>query len=419
MLAGFFLFGADAQIKKPTTSVPSGGENTPSPKPKAISLHVSETEVYFAAKGGVKTLTVRTNASSWSVSAESSWCPAKKSGTSLILNCAANISSSLRDDYFYVNAGGKQVRVSIRQQAKQESISLSLSTTEVVFEAGGGTETVNVYTNAASWSTPVGVASWITKTHYSTYISLSASANTSTDERTDYFNVQAGDEIIRVNIKQKGKSSSTNENNIKFSLLSDGWYIKLKEAIINNPSYSYSDGSKYKGQMTGTTFSGLGAVFFAGSGSIYVGSWSNDKRHGQGIYIVNKDDYHISNCPNCKFYTGRWEEGLKSGYGTCYGPNGVFIDYGTYTNDYPSSSYTPDGYEESSYRFKTINYDSGNKYIGETKDGQRHGLGIFLWGNGGLWFGGWQDGIRDGYGIYIDYNGSITTGSWDGDTYSP
>jgi len=81
-----------------------------------------------------------------------------------------------------------------------------------------------------------------------------------------------------------------------------------------------------------------------------------------------------------------------------------------------------------------MQYLSG-KYVGQWKDGLRHGLGKFTWNNvdtySGYWFedkrhgegtyiwhdgskykGHYNHGVRSGYGIYYYTNGSIYEGTW-------
>ena len=65
--------------------------------------------------------------------------------------------------------------------------------------------------------------------------------------------------------------------------------------------------------------------------------------------------------------------------------------------------------------FERTNYTNGNKYWGETYNGQRHGYGIHIWENGNMWFGPWKDGERNGYGAYLDITAhTIQSGKWIG-----
>ena len=65
--------------------------------------------------------------------------------------------------------------------------------------------------------------------------------------------------------------------------------------------------------------------------------------------------------------------------------------------------------------FERTNYTNGNKYWGETYNGQRHGYGIHIWENGNMWFCPWKDGERNGYGAYFDITAhTIQSGKWIG-----
>jgi hypothetical protein len=100
-----------------------------------------------------------------------------------------------------------------------------------------------------------------------------------------------------------------------------------------SPSY---EGSTYWDNCVGTyTFS---------SGEIYIGSWKNDKRHGQGTSTYASGDKYI----------GEYKEDMKHGQGI----------------------YT---------------FANGEKYIGEFKNNERHGQGTNTWADGKVWQGEWSN----------------------------
>lgn len=56
--------------------------------------------------------------------------------------------------------------------------------------------------------------------------------------------------------------------------------------------------------------------------------------------------------------------------------------------------------------------ETGNAFIGEVKDGQRNGRGIYIWSDGERYAGGFTNGKRNGYGVYIWANGEKQEGWW-------
>ncbi|MDR0831073.1 MAG: hypothetical protein LBN95_13345 [Prevotellaceae bacterium] len=284
---------------------------------------------------------------------------------------------------------------------------LTVSPTEVEFDAAGGSKTISISTSM-SWSTPVNTASWVTMTKYSNSISLTCAANTATSERTDYFKIKAGDKEVRVNIKQKG---ATQANSVSSYLKAVNQLITMN---MNSSPTQNLDNGNYKGQRNSDNQrSGLGAYYWS-SGEFYFGEWSKGSRNGNSLDIsLNGNSF--DNCSNCIYFVGDWLNGEKSGTGTCYDKNGNWLYYGNFANDKPTGNYTGTA-TVTDWKFKVIEYSNGDIYIGETYEGNRHGYGVFLWKAGGMWYGYWKDGIRAGTGIHIYMDGRVSTGTWNGDT---
>lgn len=51
--------------------------------------------------------------------------------------------------------------------------------------------------------------------------------------------------------------------------------------------------------------------------------------------------------------------------------------------------------------YAVMRYDSGNRYMGEFKDGKRDGTGTFYYNNGDVYIGRWKNNFRDGKGVSI------------------
>ena len=64
---------------------------------------------------------------------------------------------------------------------------------------------------------------------------------------------------------------------------------------------------------------------------------------------------------------------------------------------------------------KTEDYKDGSRYIGQMKNGKRHGLGVYIWPSGDRYEGQFKNHIRHGQGIYLYDNGNRYDGQWEND----
>ena len=65
--------------------------------------------------------------------------------------------------------------------------------------------------------------------------------------------------------------------------------------------------------------------------------------------------------------------------------------------------------------FGTYNWASGNKYVGEHKNGMAHGQGIVTFANGNKYVGQFKDGKGNGQGTFTFADGSKWVGEWEND----
>lgn len=219
--------------------------------------------------------------------------------------------------------------------------------------------------------------------------------------------------------QNKSTSNNPTANTVSTNLSKGEWRTSMRK-IVDNVTEKYSYNDAYKGQKSNGKKDGMGVFYWWNSGSYYFGEWSNGNMNGYGI-SVRAEGYTINDCPDCVYYVGNWKDDKKSGKGTCYDRYGNLIYYGDFADGRPTGTYpTTESY--SSYKFECIKYDyndSHNRdvYVGETKNGKRHGYGILVWKNGNAWYGRWEDGARNGQGMDLLYDGSIKYGRWDGDEY--
>ena len=157
----------------------------------------------------------------------------------------------------------------------------------------------------------------------------------------------------------------------------------------------YSDGGgSYDGHSRNNKFFGWGS-YHTLNGNRWIGQWSNGKCIF-GILIkgdvcrVGSDTQHVN-------YS------LKEGVITSYVKN---------NEKFPVSR---EEAERLPYRFVCFNYPGGDFYLGETKNGLRHGQGIYHWSNGNYWYGTFSENYRQGYGALFCEDGHIDYGLWLGD----
>ena len=60
----------------------------------------------------------------------------------------------------------------------------------------------------------------------------------------------------------------------------------------------------------------------------------------------------------------------------------------------------------------TVTYSNGKKYVGEFKNGKKHGQGTFTWSDGEKYEGEWKDDKKHGLGTETYPNGSKYVGEF-------
>lgn len=396
---------------------------TPPPTPsRSHYLKVNGMQLDFTTRfpgsGGTEDFTVSTDDNSYKVENLPWWCSVRnKYSSSFQLVCEENKSSSNRSARVLVkNTKGNEIVIDIQQDGKRSRLMVNGKTKDfsISVDGGGGTLVFRVMTDEDNYSVTL-LPSWCElKNKMSTSFQIVCEANTGQSARSSSFIVGTpnGDEIEVKVVQGESSSSSYSYGN---TALKEGGWRNLLMLVKNNPTQKIDNGDWYKGETNSSgSRSGYGCYGWV-NGDIYIGGGWNVSRNGIGIYIIGPPKSEIRNCSGCKYFVGKFDSDKKSGKGTCYDENGNLIYYGEFSDDKPTGTYPSKGSNLVNYKFECINYPSGNKYVGETYYGKRHGKGIFIWKTGDCWYGEWTDGERDGYGVYLGIDGTVTRGKWKGD----
>jgi len=103
-------------------------------------------------------------------------------------------------------------------------------------------------------------------------------------------------------------------------------------------------------------------------------------------------------------YTGPILNGKREGRGRLYEKSGYVLYEGDWKNDKPC------GYGKRSFP------NSGDRHEGGYLEGERHGLGVYLWANGDKYSGEWNTGLMHGRGKFewaLNVEAMVYTGMWD------
>ena len=95
-------------------------------------------------------------------------------------------------------------------------------------------------------------------------------------------------------------------------------------------------------------------------GTIYVGHWKGDKRHGYG---------EMKYAHGGTTYKGEFRSGLKEGQGLYTWVDGAWYN-GTFKKDRENG-------------FGTYHFSNGDEYVGHFLNGRLHGNGTYTWASGG------------------------------------
>jgi len=293
---------------------------------------------------------------------------------------------------------------------------LELSASTLDFESTGGTQTLNITSNAEAWSVNLDNDEWLTVTPTegaeSGTASVTAAAHTGTKPRETTITVSA-----------EGAKPQTVKVTQAAATLDQTWRSLAQTTMNSNPTGSWG-GDRYKGQGGAGNRNGLGAYLWGTepwTGDFYFGEWNNGSISGYGIHLWHDfvGNTFFVNCPGSIIHVGNISNNQKSGMGSCYDKTGARLYYGEFKDDKPVGTYPSAGTPDYSHTFEITKAADGSYYLGESVQGKRNGYGITLYANRDMWYGPWKDGLRDGYGILVSANGTLRVGTWKGDTYTP
>lgn len=149
----------------------------------------------------------------------------------------------------------------------------------------------------------------------------------------------------------------------------------------------------------------------------YFGQITRERNvYGFGAYYTDNDGVVYG-----QYRLGNFLFGIKMGVQTAkVGTDDHYICYDLTTGDplyimKDGGKYTlPADYGKTN-RFESLTYQNGDRYVGETVDGKRDGVGLYYYNNGNYYYGRYKDNYRRGFGAMFFTNNTITIQYWKGE----
>lgn len=166
------------------------------------------------------------------------------------------------------------------------------------------------------------------------------------------------------------------ENESNLPLQSD-----LSPTVTEHLSELYQDGTFYEGQKVNGLRHGKGNYDF-NNGFKYFGDWVHDEMYGFGAMTVNEK----------VLYEGYFENNIFKGHGTLYNLQMT---------------------EKRKVDFNTGELPEWQRYEGKFEKGMRDGFGILFFINGDHYMGNFKEGLFKGQGTYTCPGEYSLVGKWD------
>ena len=266
--ASNWIAKCDDALKPKTSNTKQSTSTTSSSTTSYLKVNGSSSNstVYLLNTSSSKTITISCS-TSYSIYNIPSWCSiTNRTSTSFTLNYQANPNTNTRYGSIDIGGGGTSIRLSLEQAAKTTTSSKSSSTTSssnssslkvnkslIVATAKGVTDYITVTCNKA-WEIQYPSGGMYTATRSGNSVKVVISTNTTTSQRTDFFNIRTtdGKETIKVSLSQSPGSSRGSYSS--YSSTRNYTYSKYDQYCINHGDFEVTWFGMRAGLCTGISY---------------------------------------------------------------------------------------------------------------------------------------------------------------------
>lgn len=226
--ASNWIAKCDDALKPKTSNTKQSTSKTSSSTTSYLKVngYTSNSTVYLLNSSSSKTITISCS-TSYSIYNIPSWCSiTNRTSTSFTLNYQANPNTYTRYGSIDIGGGGTSIQLSLEQAAKTTTSSSSASSASssnysslkvnkslIVATSKGVTDYITVTCNKA-WEIQYPNGGMYTATRSGNTVKVVISANSSTSQRTDFFNIRTtdGKETIKISLSQSAASSTSSKS---------------------------------------------------------------------------------------------------------------------------------------------------------------------------------------------------------------
>lgn len=211
--------------------------------------------------------------------------------------------------------------------------------------------------------------------------------------------------------------------------------------IQGRGTYFWKNGDVYEGEWNKGKMEGAGIIFTSvgtDKQRFYMGGFQKGKPNGYGKLIAKNgntwigyfvDDSFVEGTilfPNGDYYIGQMNKIGFNGHGTYYWKDGNYYS-GEWLNGKKNGRakeyYPQKGYYDGIWNNDTLIHgcwinENGDYYIGKFKNNQAEDdNGAYYWQTGEKYVGSWKNGQRNGYGTMWNKDGNKYSGIWKDDVF--
>ncbi len=288
----------------------------------AQELSVSQTSINCSASGTTEYLTV-TSSKTWEVQyASGTMYDVTRNGNTLTVKIKPNSTKESRSDYFNVRTkdGSKVIKVQMTQSGTKD---LSVSKTSINASYNGTTEYITV-TSGKAWEVQYASGTMYDVTRSGNTLTVKIKPNSSTESRSDYFNVRTtdGSKVVKIKLTQDGKPSSSSASTPKakvhkvwaeHNVMHDGvkcMAIHVKFEVDNMKGKTGRIAAYYYTE-SGTKLVDKNNSYRTTAGNVSVGEDFTPSYDGSiwedFVFYMPNSELHITEVGDYKFFVAVWD----------------------------------------------------------------------------------------------------------------